>query len=94
MTMYVVRALKPIKKGTKGYHDMLCKPLGVDAPVGRRLRMEQDQAVAAVQAGDVEMLSPGGMKLVAEAPAATPAPKTTRRKPTYKTRVETPDTAA
>ena len=91
MTMYVVRALKPIKKGTKHYNDMLCKPLGTDAPVGRRLRMELDQAIAAVQAGDVEMLSPGGMKLVAEAAAA---PKTTRRKPTYKTRVETPDTAA
>ena len=93
MAMYVVRALKPIKKGTKGYHDMLCKPLGVDAPAGRRLRMEQDQAIAAVQAGDVEMLSPGGLKVMQTVPAAD-APKTTRRKPTYKTRVETPDTAA
>jgi len=93
MAMYVVRALKPIKKGTKHYHDMLCKPLTEDAPPGRRLRMEQDQAIKAAMAGDVEMLSPGGLKDLANAEAIASAP-TSRRKPTYKTRVETPDTAA
>lgn len=84
MVMLVVRALKPVKAKTKGYHDMLCKPIQEDAPPGRRLRMEESDAVKAVLAGTVEMLSPGGHKLVED---AAKAPK----KATYKTRVEKPE---
>jgi len=96
-TYYVVRAVTPIKAGTKGYCDMLCNPIKTDAAVGRRLRMEKDAAIKAVLAGKVEMLSPDGIRDVALAqvldadladdglPAKSPPP---RRKATYKTRVE------
>lgn len=99
MALYIVRILKDVKAGTPGYYDMIGKPLTQDAPAGRRVRMEPDHAKALARKGDVEMLSPVGIKEMAEEPAPKPAsrPKAkppAEKQPTYKTRVEQPETAA
>lgn len=92
MAYYVVRALGTVKAGSKGYYDMLCAPLREDAPAGRRLRMEKEDAVKAVLAGKVEMLSPDGVRDVAFARALEDAPPAPKRRAAYKTRVEQPET--
>ena len=79
MKTFIVRALKPIKAGTKGFYDMLGVPLTEDCPAGRRVRMECDQSVKAASSGHVEMLSPDGIKALSGAQ--------------YKTRVQTAETA-
>jgi len=99
MAHYIVRTLKAVKAGTPGYYDMLCKPLTEDAPAGRRLRMEPEHAKALARKGDVQMLSPVGIKELAEEPAPKPKGSTKAKvpaetQPTYKTRVEKPDTQA
>lgn len=86
MALYVVRLLKPVKAGTKGVYDMIGKPLTADAPPGRRVRMEQADAVKAAQSGHVSMLSPDGLRALREAPPP--------EKATYKTRQQKADVDA
>lgn len=86
MALYIVRLLKPVKAGTEGVYDMIGAPLGVDAPPGRRVRMEQDDAIKAARAGHVAMLSPDGLRVLREAP--------TPEKATYKTRQQKADVDA
>jgi hypothetical protein len=99
MALYIVRTRKDVKAGTPGYYDMLGNPIRQDAPAGRRLRMEPDHAKALAHKGDVEMLSPDGVKEMANEPAPKPVSKAkakppAEKQPTYKTRVEKPETQA
>ena len=99
MALYIIRTLKGVKKGTPGYFDMLGKPLMKDALAGQRVRVEREHGLELARKGAAQMLSPDGVKALAAEPAPKPASKAkakppAEKQPTYKTRVEKPETQA